>query len=117
MKLLAGFIGAFSLTALCVCTLTAVGQRKEKKPLKTKEQYLSLSEKQKTAGWITVGLGAVLFGVGAAIDRGELARDGFLFSEYKNDEKKLILKGLGFTSLVAGGVLLIVSRQNKKRAS
>ena len=117
MKLATVYITAFSLIALCVCTFTAVGQTKHKKPLKTKEEYLSQSMRQKTGGWVAIGVGAVLFGTGAAIDRGELIEDGFLFDEYRNDKTKLILKGLGFTSMIAGAIVLIIARTTKNKAA
>ena len=107
----------FSLAALIVFTLTTAGQTNKGEDLKTKDQYLSQSKKQKTVGWISLGIGGALFAAGAAIDRDELTQNGVIYDEYKNDQKKDMFKGIGFSSMVGGAILVVLGRINKRKAS
>ena len=110
--LLAALCAALTLIALDGSAQTSKGKMPQ-----SKDYYLLESKKQKTAGWISLAAGFAGFAIGAAMDRGNLVQDGFIFDEYQNAEKKEILKGIGFTSMVGGAVLLVVGTMNKSKAS
>ena len=85
--LLAALCAALTLVALDGSAQTSKG-----KMPKSKDYYLLESKKQKTAGWISLAAGFAGFAIGAAMDRGNLVQDGFIFDEYQNAEKKRDIK-------------------------
>jgi hypothetical protein len=95
----------FGLLLICFTSSTFSQHKKGPFLPVTKEDYLILSKREKTAAWILFGTGSTMVLVAALIGKRK-----------DNSETAFILGGLGAPSVGASIPLFILSGKHRKRA-
>ncbi len=83
--------------------------------VKTKEFYLAKSHKQRTFGWVMLGGGALLTGIGFAAATAE-ALDNIQGGTESNNTGSTIA-GIGIVSMLGSIPVFIISSKNKRKAA
>ncbi len=99
----------FCLTWL-ILTCSCFSQETNAKQSLTKQDYLAKSKRQKTAGWIMLGGGAALVGVGIAIGSSEEL-------SFDDAGTAAVLGGVGILSMIGSIPVFLAAGKNKRRAN
>ena len=115
------------MLAILICTSGFNQQVKDHKPQLTKKEYLEKTKKQKTIGWISLGIGQALLWTGVILNRGEYEGEEWDVNSlglpanphdvYENDKLKNTLETVGIIIATSSIPFFIAAAKNKKKAN